>query len=57
MRLVLAAAVSFWVGGEGRARIEVPSADDLYHVLSYRSDPDAAATEYAVLCKWVHRAA
>ena len=42
------AAVSFAVGDDGRARIEVPSAADLYHVLHYRSDPDDAATERAV---------
>ncbi|MYD92187.1 MAG: hypothetical protein F4Y02_00540 [Chloroflexi bacterium] len=40
------AAVSFSVGDDGRVRIEVPSAADLYHVLYYRSGP--AATEYAV---------
>ena len=39
--------VSFSVGDDGRARIEVPSAEDLYHVLHYRSDPDNAATETA----------
>ena len=42
------AAVSFSIGGDNRVRIEVPSAADLYHVLYYRPDPDAAATEYAV---------
>ena len=41
------APVSFAVGADGRARIEVPSATDLYHVLYYRSDPDDAATESA----------
>ena len=35
-------------GDDGRVRVEVPSADDLYHVLHYRSDPDDAATEHAV---------
>ena len=39
--------VSFSVGTDGRARIEVPSAADLYHVLYYRSDPDDATTETA----------
>ena len=43
-----AAAVSFAVGDDGRARIEVPSADDVYHVLHYRSDPEDAATERPV---------
>ena len=42
------APVSFSVGDDGRVRIEVPSAADRYHVLYYRSDPDDAATEYAV---------
>lgn len=42
------AAVSFSVGDDSRVRIDVPSAADLYHVLYYRSDPDDAATEYAV---------
>ena len=42
------AAVSFAVGDDGRARIEVPSAADLYHVLYYQWDADDATTEYAV---------
>ena len=42
------APVSFSVGDDGRARIEVPSAADRYHVLYYRSDPDDAATESPV---------
>ena len=40
--------VSFSVGDDGRARIEVPSSADRYHVLYYRSDPDDAATESPV---------
>ena len=40
--------VSFSVGDDGRTRIEVPSAADVYHVLYYRSDPNDAATETAV---------
>ena len=39
--------VSFSIESDGRARIEVPSAADLYHVLHYRSDPDDATTETA----------
>ncbi len=42
------APVSFAVAADGRVRIEVPSADDRYHVLYYRSDPDDAATEHPV---------
>ena len=45
---------SFAVADDGRVRIDVPSAADLYHVLYYRSDPDDAATEYAVA---LHRGA
>lgn len=42
------AAVSFAVADDGRVRIEVPSAADLYHVLYYQPDPDDATVEYAV---------
>ena len=41
------AAVSFSVEGDGRGRIDVPSSDDVYHVLYYQPDR-AVATEYAV---------
>ena len=39
-------AVSFSVGEDGRARIEVPSSNDVYHVLYYRPDAEGDA-EYA----------
>ena len=42
------AVASFSVGTDGRARIEIPSRQDLYHVLRYRWDADDAATENAV---------
>lgn len=42
------ATASFAVGADGRARMEIPSAADRYHVLHYRSDAGDAATERAV---------
>ena len=42
------ATVSFSVGDDDRARIEVPSAADRYHVLYYRPTPEDATTEHAV---------
>ena len=44
---VTTAAVSFSVERDGRARIDVPSSDDVYHVLYYQPER-ATATEYAV---------
>jgi len=44
---VTTTAVSFSVEGDGQARIDVPSSDDVYHVLYYQPDR-AVATEYAV---------
>ena len=45
---VTTAAVSFSVEGDGRARINVPSSDDVYHILYYQPDRAVPATEYAV---------
>ena len=41
-------AVSFSVEGDGRVRIDVPSSDDVYHVLYYQPDRAVPTTEYAV---------
>ncbi len=42
------AAASFSVEGDARVRIDVPSSDDVYHVLYYQPDRAAPNTEYAV---------
>ena len=46
------ASASLAVGVDGRARINLPSSANRYHVLYYRPDADDPATEYAVA---IHR--